>query len=86
MGESKSVDQTKELFAGTGRCLQLAYDYLAEYGVPFDVVGGNHDLEGIDEFDSDEKNLEAFLRILKKETPQFKAVIAEKTVLIGEPK
>ena len=49
LGESKSIDpeNTKELFAGTSKCLQLAADYLKGYKVPFEVVGGNHDLEGI---------------------------------------
>ena len=85
LGESKSVDETKELFAGTSRCLQLARDYLEGYKVsptpasvchalphvpltpfpilpvqvPFEVVGGNHDLEGIDEYPTDKENLEA---------------------------
>jgi hypothetical protein len=27
--------------------------------VPFEVVGGNHDLEGIDEYPTDKENLEA---------------------------
>ena len=40
LGESKSVDETKELYAGTSRCLQLSHDYLAGFGTPFDVVGG----------------------------------------------
>jgi len=38
---------TKELFAGTSRCFKLAADYLEGYKVPYEVVGGNHDLEGI---------------------------------------
>ena len=52
LGESKSVDpeNTKELFAGTSKCLQLAADYLKGYKVPFEVVGGNHDLEGIHQY------------------------------------
>ena len=40
LGESKSVDETKELYAGTSRCLQLSHDYLSGFGTPFDVVGG----------------------------------------------
>jgi hypothetical protein len=83
LGESKSVDETKELFAGTSRCLELSRQYLEGFEAPFDVVGGNHDLEGIDEYASDDDNLKAFLNILGKETPYFKHVIAEKTVLVG---
>ena len=51
--------------------------------MPYEVVGGNHDLEGIDEFDTDEANLEAFCRIHGKPTPHFVREIAEKTVLVG---
>jgi hypothetical protein len=85
LGESKSVspETTKELFAGTSGCFKLAREYLDGFGVPFDVVGGNHDLEGIDEFPTDESNLEAYLRILGKKTPQFKIEIAPKVLLLG---
>ncbi|CAJ1959944.1 unnamed protein product [Cylindrotheca closterium] len=85
LGESKSVrpDETSELFAGTTECHELAADFLSGFGVPYDVVGGNHDLEGIDEFDTDEANLELFLRAHKKEGPQFMRQIAEKTLLVG---
>jgi hypothetical protein len=47
------------------------------------LVHTHTDLEGIDEFSTDEANLEAFLRIHTKPTPQFKRQIAEKTLLIG---
>jgi hypothetical protein len=39
-------------------------EYLDGFGHPYDAVGGNHDLEGIDEFQTDEENLEAYLRIM----------------------
>jgi hypothetical protein len=44
LGESKSVrpDETSELFAGTTACHELAAEYLSSYGVPYEVVGGNH--------------------------------------------
>lgn len=85
LGESKSVrpDETNELFAGTTECHELAAEYLSSFGVPYEVVGGNHDLEGIDEFDTDEANLEMFLRVHGKPSPQFKRQIAEKTLLVG---
>jgi len=85
LGESKSIspETTKELFAGTTSCFELARDYLQGFKVPYEVVGGNHDLEGIDEFPTDSANLEAYLRILGKPTPQFKRLIAEKTLLVG---
>jgi hypothetical protein len=61
LGESKSVrpEETQELFAGTTACHELAAEYLSSFGVPYEVVGGNHDLEGIDEFSTDAANLEA---------------------------
>ena len=84
LGESKPVKEgTSELFAGTTECLDLAANYLKSYKLPFEVVGGNHDLEGIDEFPTDESNLEAYLRILGKPTPQFVREIAPKTLLVG---
>jgi len=89
LGESKDCTGSGSLFAGTTECHKLAAEYLNGYGEKFDVVGGNHDLEGIDEFFTDEANLEAYLRELggvencDKKTAQFSHQIAEKTVLIG---
>ena len=64
LGESKSVrpEETSELFAGTTECHKIAAEHLGSYGVPYEVIGGNHDLEGLDEFDTDQANLEMFLR------------------------
>lgn len=44
LGESKSVrpEETAELFAGTTECHELAAEFLSGFGVPYDVVGGNH--------------------------------------------
>ena len=85
LGESKSVrpEETEELFAGTTECHELAAEYLSSFGVPYEVIGGNHDLEGIDEFATDEANLEAFIRIHGKDRMQFSRQIAEKTLLVG---
>ena len=92
LGESKSVDpeNTDELFAGTTACHELAHEFLQgfgatqnEHGARYEVIGGNHDLEGIDEFRTDEENLEAFMRIHKKPTPQFKTYVADKTLIVG---
>lgn len=51
LGESKSVrpEETSELFAGTTECHEMAAEFLGSFGVDYDVVGGNHDLEGLDE-------------------------------------
>mmetsp|Transcript_9600 Transcript_9600/g.13285 ORF Transcript_9600/g.13285 Transcript_9600/m.13285 type:complete len:497 (+) Transcript_9600:189-1679(+) len=83
VGESKDCTETKQLYAGTTACFELVSDYLENFGVPYDVVGGNHDLEGIDEFPTDAANLEAYLKYFKKETPQFCHQVAEKTLLVG---
>lgn len=83
LGESKDCTQTKQLFSGTTPCFKLAREYLDGFGTKFDVVGGNHDLEGIDEFGTDEANLDAYLRILGKETPEFCHEVAEKVLLVG---
>lgn len=87
LGESKNCDHNEllpsELFAGTSLCHELAADFLSSFDVPYEVIGGNHDLEGIDEFATDKQNLEAFLQAHNKPTPQFCREIAEKTVLIG---
>ena len=44
LGESKSVrpEETHELFAGTTECHELAAEFLQGFGVPYEVVGGNH--------------------------------------------
>jgi len=89
LGESKDCSVpwgTKgsgSLFAGTTACFELARSYLDGFGVPFDVVGGNHDLEGIDEFKTDEANLKVYLEKLGKKTPQFCHQVAEKTLVVG---
>jgi hypothetical protein len=46
VGESKNCDHNpnnpKELFAGTTLCHQMAAEFLGSFGVPYEVVGGNH--------------------------------------------
>jgi len=46
LGESKNCDHNptnpSELFAGTTLCHELAAEYLGSFGVPYEVVGGNH--------------------------------------------
>jgi Calcineurin-like phosphoesterase len=85
LGESKSIspETSTELFSGTTACFHLAKGYLDGFGVPHEVVGGNHDLEGLDEFPTDQANLDAYLQVLGKSTPHFKRLIAEKTLLVG---
>jgi len=83
LGESKDCTDIKQLFSGTTPCFKLAREFLDGFETPFDVVGGNHDLEGIDEFNTDEDNLEAYLRELGKETPQFFKVVADKVAVVG---
>lgn len=44
LGESKSVrpEETQELFAGTTECHEIAAEFLSSFGVPYELVGGNH--------------------------------------------
>ena len=87
LGESKncghSPESDSELFAGTTLCHEMASNFLGSFGVPYEVVGGNHDLEGLGEFETDAENLEVFLRMHDKETPQFCREVAHKTLLVG---
>ena len=87
LGESKNCDHNpesdSELFAGTTQCHELAAEFLGSFDVPYEVVGGNHDLEGLDEFETDEENLEVYLKAHGKETPNFCRQIADKTLLVG---
>mmetsp|Transcript_9111 Transcript_9111/g.19718 ORF Transcript_9111/g.19718 Transcript_9111/m.19718 type:complete len:578 (-) Transcript_9111:191-1924(-) len=88
LGESKNCDHNpesdSELFAGTTQCHEMAAEFLSSFNdVPYDVVGGNHDLEGLDEFETDKENLEMYLKTHKKETPQFCREVADKTLLVG---
>ena len=81
LGESKSVrpEETQELFAGTTECHKLANSFLSSFGVDYEVIGGNHDLEGIDEFATDEANLDAFLRIHNKPTVRVRCLSRART-------
>eukprot|EP00538_Stauroneis_constricta_P004688 CAMPEP_0119547308 /NCGR_PEP_ID=MMETSP1352-20130426/1446_1 /TAXON_ID=265584 /ORGANISM="Stauroneis constricta, Strain CCMP1120" /LENGTH=449 /DNA_ID=CAMNT_0007592185 /DNA_START=136 /DNA_END=1481 /DNA_ORIENTATION=+ len=51
--------------------------------IPYEVIGGNHDLEGIDEFTTDQDNLRVFMDTHNKPTPHFARQIADKTYLVG---
>mmetsp|Transcript_8795 Transcript_8795/g.12490 ORF Transcript_8795/g.12490 Transcript_8795/m.12490 type:complete len:609 (+) Transcript_8795:58-1884(+) len=87
LGESKNCDHNdlnpSELYAGTKLCHEVAAGYLNSFEIPYEVIGGNHDLEGIDEFETDEENLEVFLKAHNKPTPHFVREIANKTLLVG---
>ncbi len=83
LGESKDCTNSGSLFAGTSECFKLAREYLDSFKVPFEVIGGNHDLEGIDEFPTDAENLDAYLKAFDKPTPYFKRQISEKTLIVG---
>eukprot|EP00578_Thalassiosira_sp_NH16_P000037 CAMPEP_0181140756 /NCGR_PEP_ID=MMETSP1071-20121207/35469_1 /TAXON_ID=35127 /ORGANISM="Thalassiosira sp., Strain NH16" /LENGTH=582 /DNA_ID=CAMNT_0023227719 /DNA_START=26 /DNA_END=1774 /DNA_ORIENTATION=+ len=87
LGESKNCEHNpesdSELFAGTTQCHEMAAEFLGSFGVPYDVVGGNHDLEGLDEFETDEENLAMYLKAHGKETAYFAREVADKTLLVG---
>ena len=69
--------------AGTTKSFQDAKAFLDGFTLPYEIVTGNHDLEGLDEFDSDKANLQAWMNCFHKDTPQFCRQIGEKTLLVG---
>jgi len=69
--------------AGTTENFKFSKEYLDGFGIPFELVTGNHDLEGLDEFETDEENLHAWMKCFGKVTPQFCVEIAEKVLLMG---
>ena len=79
----KDCTESKQLYAGTTECFKTVRAYLDGFGHKYDIVGGNHDLEGIDEFSTDKANLAAYLEHMGKETPQFCYEIAPKTLIVG---
>ncbi len=46
LGESKNCEHnpanSMELFAGTTLCHEMAAEFLGSFGVPYEVIGGNH--------------------------------------------
>lgn len=72
--------------AGTTKSFLDAKEFFShpEFGnIPFELVTGNHDLEGLDEFDTDEMNLQAWMDCFSKETPQFSRYLGNRTLLLG---
>lgn len=69
--------------AGTTKSFKDSKEFLDGFGVPYELVTGNHDLEGLDEFSTDDANLGAWMDCFGKSTPYFCKQIGEKTLLIG---
>jgi len=69
--------------AGTSENFDFTKKWLDSFKVDLDIVTGNHDLEGVDEFFSDRENLEAWMKAFKKRTPHFCTEIAEKVLCVG---
>lgn len=69
--------------AGTTKSFEDAKEFLEGFQVPYNLVTGNHDLEGLDEFATDESNLEAWMSCFGMNQPQFSRYIGEKTLLLG---
>jgi Calcineurin-like phosphoesterase len=69
--------------AGTTLSFQEAKDFFDGFNLPYDLVTGNHDLEGLDEFKTDSENLQAWMKMFDKNTPYFQRYIGEKTLLLG---
>jgi hypothetical protein len=58
--------------AGTSLCFEEAKAYFDGFApLPLSIVTGNHDLEGLSEFETDEANLEAWLKAFGLDTPYW---------------
>ncbi len=72
---------------GTTECFRRARDFLDGFHVPYGVVAGNHDLEGLGEFETDEGNLGAFSGAFREAfnrgEPHWARVVADKTLAVG---
>lgn len=69
--------------AGTTLSFEMAKEFFDGFQIPYNLVTGNHDLEGLDEFETDEENLLAWMKCFNLQTPYWKRYIGEKTVLLG---
>jgi hypothetical protein len=69
--------------AGTTKSFVDAKAFFDGFGLPYDLVTGNHDLEGLYEFDTDEENLKTWMTCFDKSEPYFSRQIGAKTLLIG---
>lgn len=72
--------------AGTTLSFDMAKGFLDSFDMPYDLVTGNHDLEGLDEFDTDEGNVKAWMTCFDDRTaqlPQFSRYIGKRTLLLG---
>mmetsp|Transcript_53029 Transcript_53029/g.120929 ORF Transcript_53029/g.120929 Transcript_53029/m.120929 type:complete len:484 (+) Transcript_53029:2-1453(+) len=69
--------------AGTTPVFELSKKYLRGFGQSFDLVTGNHDLEGMDEFDTDAENLQAWMDTFGRDSPSFCTEIAHKILCVG---
>jgi Calcineurin-like phosphoesterase len=69
--------------AGTTQSFWDAREYLDSFRLPYELVSGNHDLEGLDEFPTDDLNLRAWMGCFDKPTPQFCKRIGDRTLLVG---
>ena len=89
LGRGKKNSRHEPGDAGTTKCFEMAKEYLDGFvldnnGVSsYDLVAGNHDIEGLDEFETDQENLKAWMDCFEKPTPQFHRYIGDKTLLLG---
>ena len=68
---------------GSSACFATAKSYLDGFEVPYNLVAGNHDLEGLKEFDSDAENLAAWQAAFDMDAPCWSKQVAHKTLLVG---
>jgi 3',5'-cyclic AMP phosphodiesterase CpdA len=68
---------------GSSACFATAKSYLDGFDTPYSLVAGNHDLEGLKEFDSDAENLAAWQAAFDMDAPCWSKEVAHKTLLVG---
>jgi len=69
--------------AGTTKSFVDAKKFLDGFCLPYNLITGNHDLEGLDEFDTDKENLQAWKDCFQIDFPYFSRQIGERTLLVG---
>lgn len=57
--------------AGTTASFELAKEYLDGFNLNYNLVTGNHDLEGMQQFETDLENLMEWQRVFGLTTPYF---------------
>ncbi|KAJ1618202.1 Metallo-dependent phosphatase-like protein [Pavlovales sp. CCMP2436] len=70
--------------AGTSKSFEDALAYFDGFApLELSVITGNHDLEGLDEFGTDEANLQAWMKCFSLDAPWWAKQVARRTLIVG---